>query len=81
MISAESIPATALYVANAFSTDSNPAFKQMVSDADQGENTWPYPVEGQCMFFEDNTYSDDHIEIHFDTNKCGPSPYSFEIGS
>ncbi len=53
----------------------------MVSDADQGENTWPYPIEGQCMFFKDANFGGDHFEIHFDTSKCGSSPYSFEIGS
>ncbi len=83
MISAaESITATAFHLADAFGIDSNPAFKQMVvSDADQGENKWPYPNEGQCYFFLKDNLDGDNFDISFDTGKCGKSPYSFEIGS
>ncbi len=45
MISADMMPATALYLANAQVPDSIPTIKSMVvsTDADQGENVWPYP--------------------------------------
>ena len=57
MISADSIPATALYLAKAHIPDSNPLFKtRMVSDVDQGENVWPYPLDGECILFKDHNF-------------------------